>query len=101
MVYRLAGGVFSRKITHMPAQDFTQEMAAYEAKKAGLLSLCEGKFALFKGDDFAGTFDTSNAAYAEGVKRYGNVPFLIKQIRPVEVVEQFPSLVLGLMYARS
>ncbi len=83
----------------MPAQDFSQEMAAYEAKRADLLSLCEGKFALFKGSEFVGTFDSKTAAYAEGISRFGNVPFLIKQIVKTEVVEQIPALVLGLLYA--
>ena len=85
----------------MATQDYSQETAAYEAKKAELVTLCEGKFALFKGTEFAGTFDTNNAAYAAGIAKFGNVPFLIKQVRQVDVVEQMPAFCLGLMYAHS
>ena len=84
----------------MAAQDFSKEEAVYETKKSELLSLCEGKFALFKGEEFVGTFDTTNAAYAEGVRRFGNVPFLIKRVREIDAIAHFPSLTLGLMHAR-
>jgi hypothetical protein len=83
----------------MAVHDFSQEMTAYEAKKEELVKLCEGKFSLFKGAEFAGTFDTSSAAYAEGIARYGNVPFFIKQVLRTEVIEQIPALSLGLMHA--
>jgi hypothetical protein len=44
-----------------------------------LLDVCEGKFAVFKGDQYLGTFDSYLAAYEAGLKAWGNVPFPVKQ----------------------
>lgn len=46
-----------------------------------------------------GTFDTAEAAYVEGVHRFGNTPFLIKEILPEEPVAHLPALSLGLLRA--
>jgi len=78
---------------------FERENAAFEAKKEELLHVCEGKFAVFKGDEFFGVFDTSSAAYAAGLEKWGNVPFLIKQVRQHEKVEEAPALFLGVLNA--
>jgi hypothetical protein len=59
---------------------FRAEYAAYEAMKGDLLRLCSGKFAVFHGKDYLGCFDTSNAAYAAGLAKWGNVSFLIQVI---------------------
>lgn len=82
-------------------EEFKPEMAAYESKKAELLKLCEGKFAVFKGDEFLGVFDTSNAAYDAGMSKWGNVSFLIIPVRKQERIEQIPALYLGVMHAHS
>lgn len=58
-----------------------------------------GKFALIRGEESAGFFDTADAAYAEGIQRWGNVPFLIKQVLLQEPVEQLPALVYGTIHA--
>ncbi len=48
-----------------------------------------------------GTFDTAENAYVAGVERFGNVPFLIKQIVEKEPVGHIPALTLGLVRADS
>jgi hypothetical protein len=77
-----------------------QELAHYEKMKAELLKNHEGKFALIKGDEFIGAFDTPDNAYAEGVKRYGRESFLVKRITENEEVYRNQALSLGLMHAR-
>ena len=80
---------------------FTEELAAFEHKKPELLEICEGKFAVFKGTEFAGVFDTPGAAYSFGIQRFGNSAFLIKPVLREERVEQIPALHLGLIHACS
>jgi hypothetical protein len=69
---------------------FKEELAAYEARKDELLKICLGKFAVFKGSDFLGTFDSISAAYEAGVSKLGNSEFLIKQVVANESPEQSP-----------
>lgn len=76
-----------------------KEAAFFEAHRARLLEEHRGKFALIKGDTFVGAFDTAETAYVEGVHRFGNSPFLIKQILPDEPVAHLPALSLGLLRA--
>ncbi len=78
---------------------FSEELRAYESKKPELLKLCEGKFAVFKGAEFLGVFDTPSAAYSAGLQRFGNDAFLIKPVLREERVEQIPALHLGLIHA--
>ena len=80
---------------------FNREEATYKKQKSELLKLCEGKFVVFKGDEFGGVFDSPSSAYAAGIEHYGNSSFLIKQVLREERIEQMPALHLGLMYARS
>jgi hypothetical protein len=81
--------------------EFKKELAAFEAKKDELLKLCEGKFALFKGSEFLGVYDTPQAAYDAGLNKWGNVPFLIKPVVKEEKPQQIPALYLGLLHAGS
>jgi len=79
---------------------FEEENKAFEQRKEELLRLCEGKFALFKGTDFGGVYDSFQAAYSAGIEKYGNVEFLIKPILREPVVEHVPTLFIGLLSAR-
>ena len=80
-------------------KQFNEELEAYERSKENLLSLCEGKFAVFKGSQFIGVYDNAAAAYNAGVERFGNVPFLIKPVLRQERIEYLPALHLGLIHA--
>ncbi len=83
----------------MPGNDFQEELAFYAEQKPGLLEKYEGKFALIKGRELLGVFDTPSAAYEEGLKRLGNVPMLIVQVLRVEPRAWIPALQLGLIRA--
>ena len=78
---------------------FQDELKAYEARKGELLDIADGKFAVFKGSEFLGVFDTPAAAYDAGVSKYGNVPFLVKHVRKEERVEHAPVLFWGISHA--
>ena len=72
----------------------------YETQLEDLLSKYEGKFALVKGEEIIGIFDSEGEAYTGGLSKVGNQPFLIRRISNLE--EQtvtLPAFVLGLIDA--
>ena len=77
------------------------ELAFYTEKKEELLAAHEGKYALIKGRELLGLFDTFPQAYEAGLRKVGNKPMLIKQVLRQEPVEHFPALEHGLIRARS
>ncbi len=80
---------------------FEQENKAFEERKVELLKLCPGKYAVFKGSEFVGTFDTAQTGYAAGIEKFGNVPFLVAHVVEHKRVAQMPALYLGLIHACS
>ncbi len=83
------------------SQSPTEEYQAYLRMKPELLKRgLEGKFVLVKDGKLAGTFDNDVAAYAEGLRLFGNVPFLIIRVSKEEATTFIPALVLGLVNAR-
>ena len=77
------------------------ELKYFEAHRAAWVQHHEGKFALIKGEHLQGVYDTDAAAFEAGVDAWGNVSFLIKEIRGEDRVEQTPALVYGLLHART
>lgn len=76
-----------------------QELQHFEKIKAELLKNHAGKFALIKGNEFVGAFDTPDNAFKEGVNRFGKEIFLIKRISQEEEVYRNQALFLGLLNA--
>ena len=60
------------------------EKATYRKHRKELLGKARGKFVLIKGEEVVDTFDTEGDAVRRGHKKFGNVPFLVKQILEVE-----------------
>jgi hypothetical protein len=56
------------------------EIAAYERLHDELEKHHQGKFVVFHGEDFIGSFDTLDNAAAEAVRRFGRGPYLIRQV---------------------
>jgi len=75
------------------------ELAYFERIKPDLLQHHRGKFALIKGEELVGTFTKRDEAYEAGVKKFGNVPMLIREIVPQEPTQQIPALTHGLLNA--
>ncbi|MBF0567358.1 MAG: hypothetical protein HQK95_00680 [Nitrospirae bacterium] len=63
------------------------------------LKYYKGHFALVKNAQLIGTFTTPEEAYIEGIKQFGNVPFLVYQIKEEKTVDQIPALMHGLIHA--
>ena len=57
------------------------ELAYYESIRGDLLRSNEGGFALIRGENFFGSFNSAAAANAEGRNRFGEPPFLVKKDR--------------------
>ena len=71
------------------------ELETYGAQKNELIGKSKGKFALVKDDHVIGVFDTKIDAIRQGYDRFGNVPFLVKQIVEVETPQNFTSNLWG------
>jgi hypothetical protein len=68
-----------------------QELETFEQHRAELLGRAPGKFALVHEDHIIDAFDTEADAIREGYRQFGNVPFLVKKIAPVDIPERFAS----------
>ncbi len=73
-----------------------KELETYSTQKNELIGKSKGKFALIKDDQIIDVFDTKIDAIRQGYKRFGNVPFLVKQIVEVETPQNFTSNLLGI-----
>lgn len=71
------------------------ELETYEKHKNELLGTAQGKFVLIHGGEIVETYESQIDAIAEGYRRFGNVPFLVKQIVEIEVPANFVSNLLG------
>jgi len=78
---------------------FQDELKAFESRKGELLDIAGGKFAVFKGAEFLGVFDTPAAAFDAGVSKYGNVSFLVKRVLKEEQIEHAPAIFWGISQA--
>ena len=62
-----------------------EELETFERNRAMLLGKGREKYALIKGQDILGIFESKMDAIHQGYERLGNVPFLVKQIREVDI----------------
>jgi hypothetical protein len=76
------------------------ELGVFTRMKPELLASYQGKFVLIHGEEFVGAFDTAENAYAAGVGRFGQEPFLVKKVTVQEEVYRNQALSLGLIHAR-
>ena len=72
--------------------DLQHELAVFEKHKADFLKKCAGLFVLIKGDEIVGPLPSAEAAYNEGLQRFGLTPFLVKQVLAEEPVGFAPVL---------
>ena len=71
------------------------ELNLFAEKLPELLRQAEGKFALIKGRELLGIYDTELAAVRAGYERLGNEAFLVKRVVEAEVPLNFTSFNLG------
>ena len=66
------------------------EMKAFDEQRESLIKAGNsGKFVVIKGKDVFDFFNTYEDALRQGLKKYGNVPFLVKEIAAFEQVNFF------------
>lgn len=82
------------------AKTLEREIAAFEKHRLELEATHSGKFVLIHGDEVAGVFDTFENAAGEGLRRYGEQEFLIRQVGAPEP-KLSPAILYGLARARN
>jgi hypothetical protein len=79
-----------------------KERQYFSEHHAELLSRHLGKIVLIKDEELVGSFNTIEEALAEGARRFGLTPFLVREVSATEEKEvNIPALVLGLLRADS
>ena len=76
------------------------ELEYFQKNKQEYLKLYKGQFVLIKGEDFAGAFTTDAEAYKAGLEKFGNAPFLIKQVLDDDGTISYPALTIGVLSVR-
>lgn len=71
------------------------ELATYSANKAELLAKHPEQYVLIKGSDIVATFESELDAVRQGIRQFGNVPFLVRQIAAIEVMASYTSALLA------
>lgn len=79
-----------------------KERNFYNEKREELVSQHLGKFVLIKEEEVVGVYNKIEEALAEGARRFGMQPFLVRQIsQPAENEINIPALTLGILRADS
>ena len=65
------------------------EYETYKANREDLLAKNEGKYVLIRGVEIIEVYTSYEDALKEGLKKFGNVPFLVKQIQREDEVNFF------------
>ena len=77
----------------MMANDQTKplkkETNYFNSHKQELLKTYANQFVLIKDEDLIGSFTSANDAYKVGVEKYGNEPFLIKQVLDLDKLKTY------------
>jgi len=60
------------------------ELETFEKKKRELLANSRGKFVLIKDKQTLGVFETETDAINQGLRKFKNNPFLVKQVLDTE-----------------
>lgn len=69
----------------MPSDEIlSTELATFERRRTELIGAAQGRYALIKGEEVVGTYESESDAIAEGYRRFGNVPFLVKHLVSAE-----------------
>lgn len=71
------------------------ELKTYEQHRDQLLGRAEGKYVLIRNEQVIGVYESKMDAIAQGYQKFGNVPFLVKQVVKVEAPQNFISNLLG------
>jgi len=70
------------------------EIETYYKHQKELLATDKGRYVLIHGTEVAGRFESKADAIAAGYEKFGNEPFLVKQVLEVETPLNFTSHLL-------
>jgi hypothetical protein len=73
------------------------ELEYFQKHKQEYLKLYKGQFVLIKGKELSGAFTTEAEAYQAGLEKFGNEPFLIKQVLDNDGTVSYPALTVGMI----
>ena len=65
------------------------ELRTFEAMRLELLGRAAEKFVIIKGDQLIGVFESPMEALKRGYERFGNQPFLVKQVLDVDIPQNY------------
>lgn len=74
-----------------------KELTYFEKYKPEYLKLYKGQFVLIKGEQLVQAFTTDQEAYRAGLEKFGNQPFLIKQVLEDDTKVSYPALTVGVI----
>ena len=77
------------------------EIARYNELLPELLATSEGKYAVIKGREFLGVFESSDAGYTAALEKYGITDFLLRPIRAKQPVLDLTNLHFGIIRVRN
>ncbi len=66
-----------------------RELQTFEEHREELVGTSRGKFVLIHDGDIVGTFESKKDAIGVGYRTLGNVPFLVKEVVPVDTPLDF------------
>ncbi len=78
-----------------------KETAFFEHHVREWLPNHPSKWVLIRGKDLEGFFETHAEAYRSGVQKYGNTPFLVRQVTEDGSTINIPALSTGLLHGRN
>ncbi len=64
----------------MTLNQISKEVRIFENNRASLVKEAKGKYVLVYKEDIIDIYDTEEVAVREGYTKFGNVPFLVKEI---------------------
>jgi len=75
------------------------ERAFFDSIQQKLTTVCLGQFVVIKNKELIGTYATIQEAFADGAKRVGLEPFLVRQVGSQPETVSIPALTLGILSA--
>lgn len=74
-----------------------KELKFFKHNKSRFIKTYLGQFVLIKNETLIGSYTTEEEAYKAGIEKFGNTPFLIKQVLTDEQKLVIPALMVGLI----
>lgn len=78
--------------TDDPLAAMAEERETFRRRLPELLGKHDGQFVLIHGRDVLGVFDDRASALREGYRRFGAIPFLVRQVTATELAVYLPNI---------